>query len=287
MCYDEKEDDPWQFLHSLQQDCLTEEEKPRRVKTADYVLQHINQSAAFNFVAIDPCFSMLPRKQTKEELLKIANMGIKKWMSKGSRRKGANLRAPATAKTQKEGCDIVPWTPVFTRGCLKIVVFTEEKNMTLNKSYQAANFVRDILPGVLTDMKKDFGWANTPKVILHHKASYFVDSTKNQINKTFAAGLKAGRFRSWAEDDTKSLAGKLGDFYPHETVISHVRRLLAGRFAKNSFHETPIQFAARMKRVEEYMNYEMKGGDSLTKIGEALHTRAQKLKDLKGERIPK
>ena len=77
---------------------------------------------------------MLPRKQTKEELLKIANMGIKKWMSKKSKRKGANLRAPATAKTQKEGCDIVPWTPVFTKGCLKIVVFTEEKNMTLNKS---------------------------------------------------------------------------------------------------------------------------------------------------------
>ena len=28
MCYDEKEDDPWQFLPSLQQDCLSDGMKP-------------------------------------------------------------------------------------------------------------------------------------------------------------------------------------------------------------------------------------------------------------------
>ena len=230
---------------------------------------------------------MLPKQQSKADLLKILNMGSKKWMSEGSRRKGANLRAPATAKTQKEGCDIVPWTPVFTRGCLRLVVFTEEKNMTLNKSYEAANFVRDILPDVLASMKKEFGWATVPKVILHDKASYFVDSKKNLLNPTFAAGLKAGHFRSWAEDGTAWMAAKLGDFYPHETVISHVRRLLATKFTKDSLHETPRQFAARMKKVEEYLNYELKDGDSLERIGKSLHTRAQKLKDLRGERIPK
>lgn len=287
MCYDEKEDDPWQYLPSLQQDALTDEEKPRRVKTADHVLQQIAQGAAFNYVAIDPCFSMLPRKQSKADLLKMANMGFRKWMSKGSRRKGANLRPAATTKTQKEGCDIVPWTPVFTRGCLKLVVFTEEKNMLLNKSYQVANFVRDRLPDVLTSMKKEWGWSTVPKVILHDKASYFVDSKKNQINPTFAAGLTAGHFRSWAEDDTTFMAAKLGDFYPHETLISHVRRLLATKFAKDSLHETPNQFATRMKRVEEYLNYEMKDGDSLERLGKSLHTRAEKLKSLKGERIPK
>ena len=290
MCYDENEDDPWQFLPSLQQDCLTDEEKPRRAKTANHVLEHVSESAAFNFVAIDPCFSMLPKKQSKAQLLKIAAMGIKKWMSEGSRRKGANLRAPATAKTQKEGCDIVSWTPVFARGRLRLVVFTNEKNMVLNKSYEAANFVRDILPEVLTSMKDEWGWPNVPKVVLHDKASYFVDSTKNQLNTAFAAGLKAGKFTSWVDvagDNTKWLAAKLGDFYPHETVISHVRRLLVTKFAKNSLNESPGQFAARMKKVEEYLNYEMGGGDALVRLGKEFHTRARKLKDLKGERIPK
>ena len=128
---------------------------------------------------------MPPKKQSKADLLKIASMGIRKWMSEGSKRKGANLRAPATAKTQKEGCDIVPWTPVFTRGRVRIVVFTGEKNMLLNKNYQAANFVRDVLPDVLTSMKEEWGWASGPKVILHDKATYFVDSPKKTYSTQF------------------------------------------------------------------------------------------------------
>ena len=83
------------------------------------------------------------------------------------------------------------------------------------------------------------------------------------------------------------MASHLGDFYPHESVISHVRRLLSTKFAKSSLHETPGQFAARMLKVERYMNYEMRGGESLEKLGKALHTRAGQLKKLTGERIPK
>ena len=81
MCYDEKEDDPWQFLSSLQQDCLTDAMKPPRVRTANHVLNHISESAAWNFVAIDPCISLLPIHQNKADLLKVAAVGIKKWMS--------------------------------------------------------------------------------------------------------------------------------------------------------------------------------------------------------------
>ncbi len=66
-----------------------------------------------------------------------------------------------------------------------------------------------------------------------------------------------------------------------------MRRLLSKKFAKCSLYETPAQFAARMKRVEHYLNYDMKDGDSLEKLGNSLHQRAQQLKDLKGERIPK
>ena len=296
MCYDEKEDDPWQFLSSLQQDCLTDAMKPPRVRTANHVLNNITESAAWNFVAIDPCISLLPIHQDKADLLKVAAMGIKKWMSMKSRRKGVNLRAPATAKSQKtkDECIWVPWTPVFTRGKVRLVVFTEPK-AKLSNAQKAAEFVKDRLPAVLEDMKKEFKWSSIPRVILHDKASYFVDTTQNQINSTFASGLKAGKFRSWGEDGTSWLGGHLGDLYPHETLISHVRRLLSTKFAKCALYETPAQFAARMKRVEHYLNYDMKdvkkgdtkGGQSLERLSQSLHSRAQQLKDLGGERIPK
>lgn len=285
MCYDEKEDDPWQYLPSLQQDCLTANMKPARTKTATHILNNFTDDASWNFVAIDPCLTLLPTKQEKADLLKIAAMGFYKWMSKKSRRKGANLRAPDTAKHQKRDCDVVPWTPVFTRGCLKLVVLTEP-NAQLNKSQKVADFVKNKLPTVLNSMKDEWGWATIPRVILHDKASYFVDNTQNTMNATFARGLKAGRFRSWIEDDPSWLAAQLGDLYPHETVISHVRRLLSTKFCKCSLWETPQQFAVRMAKVEKHINEEM--GDTLERLGkEALLKRAAALKKAGGERLPK
>ena len=289
MCYDETEDDPWHYVAALQQDCLTSEDRPKRVKTATYVLKEINANAAWNFIAIDPCFSMLPRKEDKAELQKIAQLGFKKWMSQGSRRKGTNLRAPAFTKTQKEACDIVPWTPVFTRGRLKLVVLTERDAkgniVQLNNSAQVAQFVRHRLQSVLEEMQEEWGWTNTPKVVFHDKASYFINN--DHVNPTFAAGLRAGRFKSWADDGCPWLARHLGDFYPHETVISHVRRLLGTKFSKCSLWETPEQFKARMLKVEKYMNYEMGDGQSLQKLGKALLNRAEQLKQGGGERLPK
>ena len=126
-------------------------------------------------------------------------------------------------------------------------------------------------------------WANTLTVLLHDKASYFVDSSNNQLNKTFAQGLRSGRFKSWCQEDTKWLAAHLGDLYPHETVISHIRRLLSTKFSKCSLWETPQQFAARMKKVESYMNTEM----DLAALGKALLPRAEDLKKRRGERLPK
>ena len=144
-------------------------------------------------------------------------------------------------------------------------------------------------------MKKEFKWKDIPRVLLRDKASYSVDNEQRQLNTTFASGLQAGRFRSWTADGSSWLAGHLGDFYPHETLISHVRRLLSTNFARSSLYETPAQFASRMKRVEHHLNYVMKdpnkgdtkGGQSLERLNQSLRSRAQQLKDLKGERIPK
>ena len=84
-------------------------------------------------------------------------MGKKKWMSKGSARKGPNLRAPKTAKTQS-GSQVtkVEWTPVFARGRLRIYVCDPELAVA-DSRYPAspadsnflAKFVRQIMPNVL------------------------------------------------------------------------------------------------------------------------------------------
>ena len=64
-----------------------------------------------------------------------------------------------------------------------------------------------------------------------------------------------------------------------------MRRLLSTKFAKGSLWETPAQFAARMKKVEDHMNNEMP--DCLKRLGECLLSRAEELKRRGAERIPK
>ena len=210
-------------------------------------------------------------------------------MSKGFSRKGANLRAPRTAKTQKSNCTVVPWTPVFTRGRLKLVVLTAP-GAKLHTSREVASFVKDELPKALQSMKKEWKWSTIPRVLLHDKASYFVNSKRNIVNEVFAAGLRAGKFKSWVDStggDSTWLARHLGDFYPHETIIANVRRLLSTKFARKALRETPGQFAARMKKVERHMNREMGDGQSLLSLGKALLKRSRALKEGKGERLPK
>ena len=286
LCYDEDEDDPWIYLSSPQQDALTAEMKPLRVKTAQHVEDNVSKGAAWNFVAIDPCFSLLPRKQYKADQLKIAAMGNKKWMSKKSSRKGANLRAPRIAKTQKDSCNVVPWTLVFIRRRLKLVVLTEP-GAKLNNSEAIGSFVENGLPLVLASMKKEWKWSTIPRVVLHDKTNYFVNSKQNVLNRTFAEGLQGGRFTSWAQAGAKWLAPHLGDWYLHETVISHVRRLLSTKFARKALHETPMQFASRMAKVEHYLNYDMGEGQALQKLGADMHERSASLKEKQGERLPK
>ena len=44
LCYDVSEDDPWEYLNAIQQDCLTDEMKPGRMKTAPHVLDNVTFS---------------------------------------------------------------------------------------------------------------------------------------------------------------------------------------------------------------------------------------------------
>ena len=83
---------------------------------------------------------------------------------------------------------------------------------------------------------------------------------------------------------------KLGDVYLHETVISHVRRLLDGEFAHQKIYETPEHFVTRMKKVEAHMNsdsFKAPDGRGLEGLAKDLKWRCEEVVRLKGERIPK
>jgi hypothetical protein len=135
-------------------------------------------------------------------------MGKNKWMSKSSSRKGCNLRAPATARHQGGGSVLqVHWTPVFARGKLRIfmcdpaLAADPQHPQKLNDSENLSKFVKNYLPGVLQEMKDEFGWSTLPRAVVHDKASYMVSTGHNRLHVVFAAGLKSGGFSSWIGND--------------------------------------------------------------------------------------
>ena len=176
-------------LESQSQDVLAEELKPLRKACAQWILDHIPQRDWYQHVAIDPCYKLLPKKQERLEELQVAAMGKKKWMSKGSARKGPNLRAPKTAKTQA-GSQVtkVEWTPVLARGRLRIYVCDPELAAadarypaTLAGSENLAKFLRHVLPNILQDMKREYKWRSLPKKVLHDKASVTLPGQQSRL----------------------------------------------------------------------------------------------------------
>lgn len=302
-CYDEKEDDPWQYLDSGAQDTLPEELKPLRVASGQHILDHIPQAAWQNHVAIDPCYKLLPKKQERLEEQQVAAMGKKKWQSAGSRRMGVNLRAPSYAKTQG-GSQVTraDWTPVFARGRLRIYVCDPAKAAAdprypakLSDSTNLAKFVKQVLPEILKEMQTTYKWPNIPKVIVHDKASYMVTYAHERLNVTFANALRSAGFLSWVGKDLESptswLVKKFGDVYLHETVNAHIHRLLDQDFACRRLHETVGEFKVRSKKVERYMNskkFAKEGqGRGLLGLAKDLRARCKDLVKRQGERLPK
>ena len=67
-CYDEDEDDPWQFLDSVKQDVLPSTTKPLRVKACKQILADTTPRSWYGQVAIDPCYSLTPTVATLQPL---------------------------------------------------------------------------------------------------------------------------------------------------------------------------------------------------------------------------
>ena len=132
--------------------------------------------------------SSLARKQpvtlqsdAQSEDQRVAAMGAKKMMSPKSRFMGVNLRAPATARTQGREDDKAHWTPVFARGRVRVYVCDADAARCdtrlparLNNGNDLGKFIRNVLPGILDEMKQEYGWARALRTLVHDKASYFV-----------------------------------------------------------------------------------------------------------------
>ena len=254
-CYDEAEDDPWQYLHCVSQDVLPERLLPLRVNKCRHILTITTARSWYSHVAIDPCYSLLAKTDDRSDEQKISAMGQMRWRSKRSRI-NTNLRAPATTSTQGTGYNYhatrVDWTVAFARG--KILIYCVDKDLAseradlpekLTDSKNLAKFIRNVLPGLLEQMKHRHGWADIPRCVVHDKASYMVPPAHDRLQTHFAAALRQAGFRSWVGDECDSaswMVRKFGDVYPHETAIAHVRRLLDTDFAHTDLHEAPAQF---------------------------------------------
>ena len=110
---------------------------------------------------------------------------------------------------------------------------------------------------------------------------------------TFVGALAEAGFTSWIGDNhgtTEWLVKKWGDVYLHETVISHVRRLLDNEFPCARLNETPAQFQLRMRKVQAFMNSQdfaaKSCGRGLAGLAKDLKMRCKEVLDRSGERIP-
>ena len=297
-CYDENEEDPWCFLEEPGQEYLPVELKSRRMACGEHLCRVLVKSAWPSYVAIDPCKSLLPRTQARLDEQKHAGLRKCRWMSRESKKKGVNLRRSRTARSQASQTALaVHWTPIFARGKLRIYMIDPQKAaketrlpLTLNDSAGLASFVRNVLPQELASMAREFGWSNLPRVLVHDKASYMVSINTATLNSTFSASVRAAGMRSWLGDAPATwLAPRWGDVYLHETVISHIRRLLDTRFTCAHPCETPKQFRQRLDAVQDHMNsaaFAAEGKQGLTDLAKSFRSRCEQVVLRRGDRIP-
>ena len=192
----------------------------------------------------------------------------------------------------------VHWTPVFALGKVHIYVCDADaaaRDTTLpsrlNEGAELGKFVQNVLPGILKEVRDAYAWRRTPRTVVHDKASYMVAPRSQRLAGPFVAALRTAKLKSWLGDedaDCSWLAGRLGDVYPHETVIGHIRRGLDHRYPRSTPGETRGRFAGRMLKVQEYMNsaeFAVRDGGGLTAVAECMRERFRRVVELKGERL--
>ena len=187
---------------------------------------------------------------------------------------------------------------MFARGKLFVYICDSKKAALdpklparLNNGHDVAKFAENDLPGVLELMRQEHGWADTPRTVVHDKASYFVAPRSQRLTKPLADALHVARFKSWLGDgdaDCSWLAGRLGDLFPHETLIRHIRGGLEEKFPRWLPGETPAQFANRMAKVQAFLNsddFAAPSGGGLASLARSLRCRCSRMLELEGGRL--
>ena len=148
-----------------------------------------------------------------------------------------------------------------------------------------------MLPDILDQMQQQYGWRCQPRTVAHDKASYFVAPRSQRLAMSFADALRDAELRSWlggADADCSWLAGRLGDVYPHETAIAHIRRGLDQRYPRMTPGETVAQFKRLMSLVQDNMNsgeFAATGGGELASMALCLRRRCELVAQLEGGRL--
>ena len=113
------------------------------------------------------------------------------------------------------------------------------------------------------------------------------------LNPVFGEALAEAGLRSWAGptgSDTKWLASRLGDLYLHETVISHIRRLLMQEVVCARVDETYPKFKRHMLKVQDFTNSDAfrrePDGAGLLGLAKDVRKRCEELKGRHGQRSP-
>ena len=167
----------------------------------------------------------------------------------------------------------------------------ESLPVRLNESRELGKFVKNVLPEILKEMRDEYGWSRTPRTVVHDKASYMVAPRSQRLSAPFASAPRATKLKSWLgeEDaDCSWLAGRLGDVYPTETLISHIRHGLSHRFPRSTPGETRARFTNRMDKVVDYVNsseFAAREGGGLLSLAQALRNRCERTVELDGERL--
>ena len=61
----------------------------------------------------------------------------------------------------------------------------------LTDSSNLGKFVRNVLPGLLEQMKRKYDWSTVPRIVVHDKASYMVSPLHDRLVIEFARALEA------------------------------------------------------------------------------------------------
>ena len=126
------------------------------------------------------------------------------------------------------------------------------------------------------------GWPRSFRILVQAVSQVTTTSYKDKPARSHC--------RSWvgASGDASWLVKTFGDVYLHETMVSHVRRLLDGDFASNKLAESPAQLAKRMQRVGPYeFLLFCRPWRTWLNGSKELRTRCELVIASKGQRVPK